>query len=290
MRAVRVSSPGTAELVDVEAPRTEEGEVLVRVEHAAICATDRKLAARGSEPPRIPGHEFAGRLEDGTLVGVHPDVGCGRCAACVAGFENRCPSRISIGLDRDGGLAEAVAVPTAHVVPLGDLDSALSPVLEPLGCCLHAVSLLDVRPGDTAVVVGAGAMGILCTWALQEAGATVAVSQRSPERRALAAELGADLVLSPDQRPAEVLGEDPRLAIVTAPGAEPLRWALENVALGGRVHAFAGSPDGAPVDANLVHYRHLRLVGSTGSSLADYERARALTAAGRIPLDRLPRT
>jgi len=290
LRAVRVTGPGTADLVDVEAPRTEPGEVLVRVEHAAICATDRRLAARGSEAPRIPGHEFVGRLDDGTLVGVHPDVGCGRCAECLAGLENRCPNRTSIGIDRDGGLAEHVAVPADHVVPLEGLDSDVSPVLEPLACCLHAVSLLDVRRGDSALVVGAGPMGILCTWALQDAGATVAVSQRSPERRALAAELGADAVLSPDQRPADVLGEEPRIAIVTAPGAEPLRWALEHVAVGGRVHVFAGTPEGAPIDANLVHYRHLTLVGSTGSALADYERARALVAAERVPLARLPRT
>lgn len=290
MKAVRVSGPGTAELVDVPAPRAAGGELVVRVECAAICATDRKLAARGSDPPRIPGHEFAGRLEDGTLVGVHPDIGCGRCGACAAGIENRCRNRTSIGLDRDGGLAESVAVPAAHVVPLGDLDSGLAPILEPLACCLHAVSLLDVRRGDAAVVVGAGAMGILSTWALQEAGATVAVAQRSPERRSLAAELGADAVLPPGEDPADALGEEPRLALVTAPGAEPLRWALEYVAVGGRVHAFAGSPDGALVDANVVHYRHLTLVGSTGSSLADYERARALVAAGRIPLERLPRT
>jgi L-iditol 2-dehydrogenase len=56
------------------------------------------------------------------------------------------------------------------------------------------------------------------------------------------------------------------------------------------VHAFAGTPNGAPIDANLVHYRHLRLVGSTGSSLADYRHAVELVSSGRIPLERLPRT
>ena len=63
---------------------------------------------------------------------------------------------------------------------------------------------------------------------------------------------------------------------------------LESVDAGGRVHAFAGVPGGAPVDANLVHYRHLRLVGSTGSTLADYRRARDMAASGSIRLERLP--
>jgi L-iditol 2-dehydrogenase len=288
MRAVRISAPSVAEVVDVPTPEPAHMDVLVRVEAASLCATDRKLAARGTPRPRIPGHEVAGRLEDGTPVGLHPDVGCGRCAACRAGLENRCPQRISIGLDRDGGLAEWVAVPAHHAVPLDGLRLDVSPVLEPLACCLHAVSLLDVRPGDPAVVVGAGAMGILCMWALQQAGAAVAVCQRSPARRELAADLGAQAVLGPEEHAAEALGEEPRVAMVAAPGGRALEWALREVEIAGIVHAFAGSPEAASVDGNLVHYRHLTVVGSTGSTLADYRRARELVAAGAVRPERLP--
>jgi L-iditol 2-dehydrogenase len=290
MRAVRVGTEGGAELVETDRPAAARGETLVRVEAAAICATDRKLAARGAPSPVIPGHELAGRLEDGRAVGVHPDVGCGDCGFCRAGFENRCPYRVSIGIDRDGGLAEWVAVPERQAFAIDGVPIELSPVLEPLACCLHAVRLLDVRPGDLALVVGAGSMGILSMWALQQAGARVAVSQRSPGRRELAAELGADAVLGPDDSAVAALGEPPRVAIVTAPGSDPLAWALEEVAVGGAVHAFAGTPDGAAIDANVVHYRHLTLVGSTGSGLADYSRAVDLVTAGRIRLDALPRT
>jgi L-iditol 2-dehydrogenase len=288
MRAVRVGTGGGAELVVAERPRPGTGEALVRVQAAAICATDRKLVAFGAPAPVILGHEFAGRLEDGRLVGVHPDVGCGSCVFCRAGYENRCPNRVSIGIDRDGGLAEWVAVPERHVLALDGLPLELSPVLEPLACCLHAVSMLEVRSGDLALVVGAGSMGVLSMWALQQGGARVAVSQRSQDRRELAAELGADAVLAPGDSVAAVLGEPPRVAIVTAPGSEPLAWALEEVAVGGAVHAFAGTPGGAQIDANVVHYRHLTLVGSTGSALADYRRAVELASSGRIALDRLP--
>jgi L-iditol 2-dehydrogenase len=290
MKAVRVGTGGGVELVETERPSPATGETLVRVEAAAICATDRKLAAGGAGASVILGHELAGRLDDGRAVGVHPDVGCGVCRFCRAGFENRCPDRVSIGIDRDGGLAEWVAVPQGQALPLDGVPLELSPVLEPLACCLHAVRLLDVGADDPALVVGAGAMGILSMWALQQAGAQVAVSQRSPERRDLAAELGADAVLAPGGSLTAALGEPPRVAIVTAPGAEPLAWALEEVAVGGAVHAFAGTPGGAPVDANLVHYRHLRLVGSTGSALSDYRRAVELASDGRIRLESLPRT
>lgn len=290
MRAVRVSAPGRVELVETSRPELGPGEVLVRVAAAAICVTDRKLATRGADPPRIPGHEAAGRLDDGTPVGVHPDVGCGRCARCRAGQENRCPRRTSIGLDRDGGLAEWVAVPAHHAVPLAGLDLALAPLLEPLACCLHALSLLGLQRGEAALVVGAGSMGTLCMWALQAAGATVVVAQRSEERRRLAGVLGADAIVGPDEDPGARLGEAPSVAVVTAPGAEALAWALAKVAVGGRVHAFAGTPGGAVVDANVVHYRHLTLVGSTGSTVGDYLRARDLVVSGAVPLARLPRS
>jgi L-iditol 2-dehydrogenase len=290
MRAVQVRGPGDVEVAEVPRPEPGPGEVLVRVEAAAICATDRRLAARGADSLRIPGHEVAGHLEDGTPVGVHPDIGCGHCEQCRSGFENRCVERQSIGLDRDGGFAEWVAVPAPHAVSLEAVSVGVAPLLEPLACCLHALDLLTVGPGTRAVVVGAGSMGVLCMWALKAAGAMVAVVQRSEPRRRMAEELGADAALRPEDGPERYLGTSPEVAVVTAPGAEGLIWALERVAPGGRVHAFAGTPDGAPVDANLVHYRHVTLLGSTGSTVADYVRARDMVSTGELSLDALPRT
>jgi threonine dehydrogenase-like Zn-dependent dehydrogenase len=220
---------------------------------------------------------------------VHPDVGCGECEQCRAGFGNRCSRRVSIGLHRDGGLAEWVAVPAGHVVPTDGIDADLVPLLEPLACCLHAVELLRVQPGDRAIVIGAGGMGILGMWALQAADARVAVVQRSADRRRAAADLGADAALGPDDDVDEALGGASATCLVTAPGAEALGWALERVGVGGRVHAFAGTLDGALVDANLVHYRHLTLVGSSGSTIEDYRRARDLARSGDVPLARMPR-
>lgn len=288
MMAVQVSAPGEVSLVELGLPFALPGETLVRPRYVGVCGTDRRLAARGSDPPRVPGHEIAGVLADGRPVGIHPDIGCGSCAYCRTGYGNRCADRLSIGLDRDGGMAEWVAVPEHHVVSLDGVPLREGPLLEPLACCLHAVELLDVARGEPALVVGAGTMGILAMWALQAAGAQVAISQRSSERRLLAAELGADSTVADGEDPKEELGERPRVAVVTAPTKEALAYALEVVEVGGRVHAFAGMPGGGDVDANLVHYRHLRLVGSTGSRLTDYLRARDLVAADRIDLARLP--
>ncbi|WP_460768234.1 zinc-dependent alcohol dehydrogenase, partial [Nocardiopsis nanhaiensis] len=186
MRALVVEGPGRASVQERPDPRPGPGEQLVRVAAASVCATDRKLLARGAPEPLVPGHEFAGHLADGRAVGVHPDIGCGACAECRDGWNNRCPDRVPIGLGRDGGLAELAAVPSTQLVPLDGVPVDIAPFLEPLACSLHAVHRMGVRGGDRAVVVGAGPMGLLTTWALQRAGARVAVCQRSPRRRAAA--------------------------------------------------------------------------------------------------------
>ncbi|HJY32717.1 MAG TPA: alcohol dehydrogenase catalytic domain-containing protein [Actinomycetota bacterium] len=288
MRAVRIEGPRHVVTLDVREPDATAGEVSVRVRAAAICATDRRLATHGTPTPRIPGHEVAGVREDGTEVGVQPNVGCGRCRSCALGLENRCPDHVDIGIQRDGGLAEWIVVPERHAVPLDRFPFDLAPSIEPLACCLHAVAMLGVTADEGAAVVGAGTLGIIGMWALQAAGARVGVVQRSEPRRRLATELGADAVLGPEDDIAAALGSRPAVALVTAPGVEALSWAVEHVDVGGRVHAFAGSHGGAPIDANLVHYRHLRLMGSTGSTVDDYRRARDLARSGSVPLERLP--
>ncbi|HEX6230665.1 MAG TPA: alcohol dehydrogenase catalytic domain-containing protein [Actinomycetota bacterium] len=289
MRAIRIDGPRRVALVDMPRPEPSPGDVLVRVASAALCAVDRRLAERGTERPRVPGHEIAGTLEDGTPVGVHPNIGCGRCEWCRQGFVNRCPDHEDLGRDRDGGLAEWIAVPADHVVPLEGLDLETAPLVEPLSTIVHAQSLLAVDGGDRVAVVGAGPLGILGMWMFRRLGATVAVVQRSEERRRLALRLGADAAVGPGDDVDEPLGGPPHAILVTAPGADPLTWALERVAEGGIVHSFAGTAGGMPVDANLVHYRHLRLVGSTGCTVEEFRQALELARSGAIPVAELPR-
>ncbi len=288
MKAIQIAAPGRAVLAEVADPLPEPGEVLVRVQRVGLCPTDRRLAATAPRPGLIPGHEIGGLLPSGEPVGVHPDVGCGSCAQCLAGFENRCPSRCSIGVDRNGGMAEWVAVPRAHAVPLDGVDPQLAPLLEPLACCLHALAMLEAEAGDRALVVGAGPMGLLNVIALRALGIEVVVSQRSPERRRLALELGASAVVGAGEDAGAALSGPPSLAVVTAPEGEAVTYAMGSVAAGGRVHVFAGLRGPASIDANTIHYRHLRVMGSTGSRLSDYDRARMLVASGRVDLTRLP--
>ncbi|MTV26272.1 alcohol dehydrogenase catalytic domain-containing protein [Nitriliruptoraceae bacterium ZYF776] len=288
VRAVRTAGVGSVALVDIAEPTAGPGEIVLEVAAAAVCNTDRKLVAKGTEQPRTLGHELTGHTSDGTLVGVHPEVSCQRCEACLRGWENRCPDRVSLGIGRDGGLAERIVVPADRTVEITGLDPVVGAMLEPLATVVHAVELTRVEPDARALVVGGGVMGVLSAWVLAARTATVGLLQRSQPRRQLAVDLGIDRVVARPEDVPGALGGAPDLVVVTAPGAAPLAQALELVRPGGTVHAFAGSPGGAPVDANLVHYRHLTLVGSTGSRLTDYRTAAAMVAAGEVPLGRLP--
>jgi L-iditol 2-dehydrogenase len=289
MRAVRIEEPGMVRLVEAPCPRPSTGEIVVRVRWAAVCNTDRKLVRQGAGARRVPGHEVAGELEDGTPVAIHPDIGCGMCSACAAGWSNRCHRHQSVGIDRDGGFAEWLAVPPRHVLPVADLPLELAALLEPLACCVHAVDMLRTERVRTAAVVGAGAMGVLAMWTLQANGVRVVVAQRSQPRRQMAVHLGADAVVGPGDDASDAAGGPIDAVVVTAPGAQALQWALDHVAVGGIVHAFAGTPGGAAIDANVVHYRHLTLVGSTGSTMADLRHALDLVRGHHIDIARLPR-
>ena len=162
MRAVR-SADRQVSLAELPEPAPGPDEVLVRVAAAAVCTTDRKLAA-SAHPPRVPGHEVAGWLPDGTPVGVHPDVGCGRCDACLAGA-GVAPA-VSIGIDRDGDWPSWSPSSPGTPCPWRHRPGS--------GAAAGTAGLLRAGGRDrrgarrrlAGVVVGAGAMGVLATWVL----------------------------------------------------------------------------------------------------------------------------
>jgi propanol-preferring alcohol dehydrogenase len=185
MLAVRLPAwQSRAELAQVPAPQPGPGEVLLDVQAAGLCHTDLHLMEweQGTvpyDPPFTLGHEIAGvvsRLGPGAAgvsvgdrVVVYSRWGCGICRRCAAGRENICERPAAevryhgAGLGRDGGLAEQVVVPSArYLIPIGDLDAALAAPLADAGITpYHALSHHRdrLRPGNVAVVIGAGGLG-----------------------------------------------------------------------------------------------------------------------------------
>src|SRR5689334_5361389 len=150
MRAARLLGHGRMESQDVVRPKPGPRDVLVRVEAAGLCGSDRHMF-RGEYPTALPvtlGHEFCGIVEavgsevtlvkPGDRLTADPNIACGHCASCRAGRVNLCSNLQAIGVTRDGGFAEFVAIPESQAIGLpADLNPLFGAFSEPLACCLH---------------------------------------------------------------------------------------------------------------------------------------------------------
>jgi len=272
MRALVKSETGLPglQLQDIAPPEPIPNEVVVRVHSAAICATDVHIwhDAFACAMPVVLGHEFSGTVEavgpgvaefaTGDLVACenNPDA-CGDCPVCRTGYPNICSAKRAIGFKRDGCFAEFLQVPAAmlHKVPAG--VSALAATLaEPLAVAVHAVvDRCGVHPGDTVVVLGPGAIGLLAAQVARAAGAArvivVGTNADAAQRLPLAAELGLDTcnVQTDDlrQRVLDLTNGYGADAIIEASGAVPaVLSAIDLVRRGGRI-GVSGLTGGAEI-------------------------------------------
>lgn len=191
MRAVRNTDSGI-EVVDVPPP-TGDG-VRVRVRAAGICGSD--LHMLGWHLPVTVGHELSGHLDDGTPVAVWPLAACGTCDRCLVGEESQCREAVarSLGIGRDGGMADELLVEEACLVPLPDeLDVADAALVEPIACSVHALRRARLTGDERVAVVGAGTIGLSAVAAARWMGCAVDVAARHDAQREAAQAIGAGL-------------------------------------------------------------------------------------------------
>ncbi len=178
MTALRKLDPGHGlTLVDVEVPDPTEGMALIKVQRAAVCGTDVHLLHDrfANSPPFTLGHEFSGVVEalgpgatgvkiGDRVVSENNPFACGECRVCKKGFPNLCPHKKAMGIHSDGAFAPYVLLPASllHVIPEGvSMDAAA--LMEPTAVAAHAVSPpCGIDEGDVVVVLGPGAIGLLC--------------------------------------------------------------------------------------------------------------------------------
>lgn len=282
MRAAEVVRPGESRVVERDRPAVGPGEVLIGIRRAGICGTDMHIwhgAYELARFPLVPGHEFSGvveatgagvtRFEVGDRVTADPNVPCLTCAECRRNMFNQCRDLIVVGITRAGAFAEYVCVPERVVFGIGDLSFAAGALVEPLACVAWGLKRVEVRPGDRAIVFGAGPMGCLLMQAVRAAGASsVTVVDREPSRLALAAELGASHVLEADAaRPGTTRDIAPHgfELVVDATGvAKVVEGAPAYARSGGTIWVFGVAPEDA--FARFRPYelfrRDLRVIGS----------------------------
>ena len=216
MKAAVYYGPNKVDVTDVPEPEPGPGTVKVKVGFNGICGTDlheyyagpifvptEPHPLTGQQLPVVMGHEFSGTITalgagvrgwaEGDRVAIEPIYRCGTCGPCQAGNYNICAQIGFHGLMSDGGMAEYTVVPTDMLHKLPDnVSLELGALVEPMSVAYHAATLGDAQPGDTAMVFGAGPIGIGLWFALRGKGIEdTFVVEPSATRRAAIEALGA---------------------------------------------------------------------------------------------------
>ena len=218
MKALVKTGPGHGfNLADIARPVPRSDEVLIQVSHAAICGTDLHIyewddwARDAVRTPVVVGHEFVGtvveigdqveHIEIGTRVAGEGHVTCGHCRNCRAGKGHLCRNTISVGIQRDGGFAEYVAIPAANAYPVpAEVPDELAAILDPLGDAVHTVLSFDLV-GEDVLITGAGPIGQMAAAICRHVGARhVVITDPVPDRLRMAEQLGASSGVEPGEQ------------------------------------------------------------------------------------------
>jgi D-arabinitol dehydrogenase (NADP+) len=205
MKAVVYDAPRSYTVKDIPTPDANAGEVRIKVDQVGVCGTDLHIHEGDFNAvfPLIPGHELVGvvdrvgegvtRLRAGEQVTVNPNVHCGRCDYCLSGRLILCENLKGYGSNFPGFFAEYVTVPENLVFSVDGLPKDTAVFAEPAACAMHGLETLQLRPGATALVFGAGPTGLLLAQLIASGGASsVTVAAPSQFKLDTASKLGID--------------------------------------------------------------------------------------------------
>ena len=312
MKALLLSEYNQLDIADLPAPVPGVDEILVRVAACGICGSDvhgydgtsgRRI------PPIVMGHEAAGvvaaagsgvsKFKPGDRVTFDSTVYCGQCEFCLQGDINLCNNRQVIGVScadyrRAGAFAEYVVVPqriTYHLPEALEFEEAA--MLEAVSVALHAVRVSEMKGGETAMVIGAGMIGLLTLQAAKAAGASqVLIADIDRSRLDRAEKLGADatLLLSGTELVQEILrrtgGRGVDLVLEAVGRDETISASIASVRKGGTVTLIGNISPQVKIPLQVVVSRQIRLQGSCASS-GEYPEAMELLANGKIKVKSL---
>lgn len=299
MLATRLFNVGDIRTVEVPMPEPGPEDLLIQVEGAGICGTDRHLFK--GEFPSVPGktlgHEFSGIVVDGggtdfavgTRVTCDPNTWCGKCNQCRRGRVNLCPNNLATGIGRDGGFAEYCAFPAskAHVLP-AELDPLHGAFCEPLACTLHGMDFGATRPGERVLVIGGGVIGLLAVQLAMLSGGEVMLLTRSAAKQALGQSLGSDLVAGSEEEARAQWPAGADLVVECAGVAATVAMSPRLTRTGGRVVVLGVLPSGmqVPIEPFDLLFREIQLHFSFVNPFT-HDRAARMISDGVIDVSKL---
>jgi len=283
LKALVLHDPGDLRLEHVDDPLPPPGWVRIRVKRVGICGTDKaffKGTYKLFKKPLIPGHEIAGVVD---LVGegvsndlisrrvtTEINVYCGKCWYCRNAMYTHCPYRETIGITRDGGMAEYVITRADLVHVVDDLDYAEIAFIEPLAAVIESTEMYSIKPHSRIAVLGLGSIGLLSIayYRLLNPEIIVGVARSDSPKVKYAYMMGADLVL------------DYESAIEYARRNTPEGQGFDVV-----IEA-TGDPFGLDMALNLVRPRGVILVKSTHGAPVTFDLTKAVVKEVQISTSR----
>jgi threonine dehydrogenase-like Zn-dependent dehydrogenase len=249
-------------------PRREEGECLIKVRQAGICATDLEITRGYMGFAGILGHEFVGEVVEspaarqwiGKRVVGEINVVCGRCDLCLSGLSNHCRNRTVLGiLNRQGAFADFVRLPAAnlHEVPAGIEDDA-AVFVEPLAAAFQVLKQVKLDGKRWVTVLGDGRLGLLCAQVLRNAGCPVRVIGRHPEKMRLCDQWGIRSRAVADISPRH----DQDVVVDCTGSASGLEMAMQLVRPRGTIVLKSTVADGKALNLAPIVIDEINVVGS----------------------------
>lgn len=282
MKAYTLKSAGIIEKIERDEPVIGPADVLIDVHYVGLCGSDLN-SFRGQMPlvtyPRIPGHEISGVIQSkginvpghiniGDNVTVSPYTHCGLCPACRQGRTNACEFNQTLGVQRDGGLQEKIAIPYEKVFKSNLLSLQELALVEPLSVGYHATNMGKVTENDSVLIIGCGTIGMGALYAAVWKGAQVIALDIDDEKLDTAKKYGATHGINSTKVNAKetintLTNNEGVSVVIEAVGhAETIRMAIDLVAFTGRVVYIGYAKSDVEIDTRQIVRKELNISGS----------------------------
>lgn len=279
-RYAAVYGPGDIRIDEKELQSPAAGQALLKVELCGVCGTDIQInTGRLTVKSPYPnfGHEYSAEvvevgpgtdwLKPGERVTINPNYWCGHCDMCRKGLIHLCTEKSGLWTKSNGGFADyaLVASDLVHKVPR-EMSAERVMMAEPLSCCLHGLSRLDIKAADRIAILGGGTIGLLTLLALKHSGGgSVTVSEPVKSKRDLALAVGADQVVDPLTVDVTKEMRDQMDIVIDCTGRpETLADAACMAAVRGRILALSLYDAGisSNLEPNLISRKELTITGA----------------------------
>ena len=312
MKRAVMNGPGDIVINEIAVPEPNDNEVLVKIKAVGICTWEQGYySGKSSGYPFVGGHEICGIVEKvgksvfqelvpGDKVVVASLTRCGECYFCRRGLDNLCENALEGSVPGEawgpGGFAEYFVAKGYEIYKIAeDVPFVHGTLAEPIACVTRSVDRVNIRPGDTVVVLGGGVMGILHLLLAQMRGARVILSEPDEKRREKALGLGAAAAFDPlnvDLK-TEIRtltgGRGAEAVFFTAGGTKAFEEGVGLLVKNGFLVVYGAikpSSDAA-IDPMTLHYEEIFLTGVIKHSKENFRRAAEIISSGNLPLGEL---